>query len=116
MAQSKDIVSLADFEKFVMERISTVGRVPLADQIALSLHSSQAHIHGLVTACPPSTKLVEAEAKYIKQLASDMRGSPQFYKSLQDCANNVDAREVADARTYAEDLLKDPDGHGPRRA
>jgi hypothetical protein len=116
MAQFKDSATLADFENFVLGHISTMGHVPVTDQIALALKSSQAHVASLVAACPAFAKLVDAEAKYIKQLASDMRGSPHFYKTLQDCANNVDARQVADARAYLEGVLRDPDGHGPRRA
>jgi hypothetical protein len=116
MAQSKDSATLADLEHFVLGRISTVARVPVVDQIASALNSSTAHAASLIAARPAYTKLVEADVKYIKQLAADMRGSPQFYKTLQDCANNVDARQVADARTYMEDVLRDPDGHGPRRA
>lgn len=116
MAHTEDNATLADLEKLVLERISTVARVPVVDQIASGLHSSQGHISRLLVACPAYTKLLEAEPKYIKQLASDMRGSPQFYKTLQDCANNVDARESLNAQASMEGVLRDPDGHGPRRA
>jgi hypothetical protein len=67
MAQFKDSATLADFENFVLGHISTMGHVPVTDQIALALKSSQAHVASLVAACPAFAKLVDAEAKYIKQ-------------------------------------------------
>jgi hypothetical protein len=113
MAQILDTAAIREIEKFVIDRLITVGRVPVLDQIALALHRKPADLSDLPDRCPAYFRLLDLKPKYIAQLAESIRAAPARFSTLEFCADQAEIQSVEDELSQQ---LKGPNGDGPKVA
>jgi hypothetical protein len=103
-------------ESTVIERIATVGRVMVIDQIALALRIKPADLAPLPDRCPGYARLLPLKPKYIALLAAEIRARPGKFSTLQECADYAELLSVQEEIKELSDQLKGPDNDGPKVA
>ncbi len=116
MAQAMDAATLKQAERFVIDRIASLGRVPVIDQIAAAIHKTPRDLSALPEQLPAYSALVSLKPQYIAQLASRLNAYPEHFPTLQKCADYiVDRAEFTEVEEELRRLSTPPDD-GPKVA
>jgi len=116
MAQVIDTATLKQVERFVIDRIASVGRVPVIDQIAAAIHKTPRELSALPEQLPAYAALLGLKPKHIAALAARLNVYPEHFANLQKCADYiVDRAQFADVEAELQQLAAPPDD-GPKVA